>query len=126
MKKILVLFFIALLLVGCSPKQLSSSSATVLFKANGLKFYDKGFITKYTDKVNLTIFSFGKIVLSLDVYEDRVCESTFKCLHAKEFNTKYLSSEYRDDFLYKLLLQDSINFKDKNNGIRIKLIKTKG
>jgi hypothetical protein len=125
MAKIFFSFFILLFFLGCSSKQLHSTSATVLLKVNGLKLYDKGFITKFNDKINITVFSFGEVILNLDVYKDRVCETTFKCIDSKTFNKNYLSPTYNDDFLYQLLLQEKIDFKDKKNSIRIKVIQTK-
>lgn len=123
MVKILFSFFILLFLGGCSFKQpLSSTSATIIFQANGMKFYDKGFITKYEDKIHLTIFSFGQVALDIDIYQDRICQSTLACLTSREFNVKYLSSSYQDDFLYELFSASNINFKDKQNQIKIKVI----
>lgn len=123
MIKLIFSFFIVVFFVACSSKQvLESKSATIILKTPQLQFYDKGFITHYKDRTNLTIFSFGQIALNLDIYPDRVCKSTFECLSAKEFNKEYLSASYNDNFLYTLFLKESINFKDKKEGIKIKVI----
>jgi hypothetical protein len=126
MIKLFFSIFIVVLFCACSSKQIiESKSATVVFKIKQLQFYDKGFITKYKDRINLTIFSFGQVAFKLDLYPDRVCESTFKCLPNKRFNAKYLSPQYNDNFLYTLFQKDSINFKDKQEGIKIKVIPSK-
>lgn len=127
MKKTFLIVFLFFVFLGCSSKQLSSQSATIIFKTKEFKFYDKGFISQYEDKVNLSIYSFGQIVLNLDVYEDRVCQkdSYLQCMSGADFNNKYLNTSYNDDFLYTLLQKDIINYKDKDNGIRIKIIKNK-
>jgi hypothetical protein len=121
-KKILFSFSVVLVFTSCSIKEpILTSSHTVIFKTPQLKFYDKGFITLYEDKIHLQIFQVGNIVLDLKVYKDKVCQSTLKCISAKEFNKKYLHNSYKDDFLYNLFLQKKIYFKDKINNILIKV-----
>ena len=34
-----------------------------------MKFYDKGFITKYDDYIHLQIFNVGQLVLNLEIYK---------------------------------------------------------
>ena len=86
-----------------------------------MKFYDKGFITKYKDNIHLQIFNAGQVVLNLKIYKDKICQSTFKCIGPKEFNAKYFHKSYKDDFLYNLFSQNKIYFKDKKNKILIKV-----
>ena len=113
-----------LLFQGCSQKQVQhSNSAIILIKTPKIKFYDTGFITKYKDYTHLQIFNFGNVVLDLKVYENEICRKTFECLNNKEFNKKYLSKEYENNFLQKLLLKKNVNFIDKKNNIYIKIIK---
>jgi len=120
--KYLNIFIILLFLSACSTKQkISSHSKIIIFKTPVLKFYDKGFITKYDDMIHLQVFEIGQIALDLKIYKDEVCQSTFECISSKEFNQKYLNSSYSDDFLYKLFLENNITFKDKENGILIKV-----
>jgi len=112
-----------LLFSGCAIKQpIKTSSATILFKTPFMKFYDKGFISKYDDKIELNILNAGQTVLHLEIYKDQVCSSTFKCLQSKEFNKIYLNKSYSKQFLYKLFSQSNIKFKDKKNHILIKVI----
>lgn len=116
---IVILVFIV---TGCAVKQpISSKSSIVIFKTPSLKFYDKGFITKYEDNIHLQIYSAGNIVLDLKIYKDEVCQSSLKCMSSKEFNEIYLDSSYKDSFLYELFLQNTVSFKDKRNNILIKV-----
>jgi hypothetical protein len=117
-----IFIVIAFFIIGCSTKQpVRSSSHTVIFKTPAMKFYDKGFITKYDDHINLTVYNIGQLVLYLDIYKDKVCQSTFKCMEAKEFNLTYLHNSYKDDFLYNLFSKNKIYHKDKKNNILIKV-----
>ncbi|PIF04052.1 MAG: hypothetical protein CSA86_03730 [Arcobacter sp.] len=86
-----------------------------------MKFYDKGFISYYDKYIQLQLFNVGNLILDLSIYKDKVCESTFKCISAKQFNSKYLNSSYSDDFLYTLFSKKNIYFKDKKNHILIKV-----
>jgi hypothetical protein len=60
-------------------------------------------------------------VLNLFIYENRICQSTFECISAKQFNTEHLSGEYKDSFLYDLFSEKNINFRDRENNILIKV-----
>ena len=90
-----------------------------------MKFYDKGFINTFDDHVYLQILSAGTVVLDLKVYEDEVCKDALRCINSKDFNKEYLVQNYNEDFLYKLLTQNKkeIVFRDKPNGILIKILK---
>ncbi len=113
-----------MLIQGCATKQAKvSQSATIIFKTPVMKFYDKGFVTRYDEYIHLQIFNIGMVVLDLKIYEDEVCKSSFECLNNKEFNLKYLAKDYDDKFLYNLFLKDNIRFKDKTNNIFIKVTK---
>jgi len=123
MYKYLFIFLFSFILLGCSLKQPKiSNSATVIFKTPNMKFYDKGFITTYDDYIHLQVFSAGTIVLNLEIYENRICQSTLKCLSGEDFNKQYLSKDYEDNFLYNLFSRNNIKFKDKKNNILIKVI----
>jgi hypothetical protein len=66
-----VLIFFA----GCSTiKPQFVSSATILIKTPKMKFYDKGFITKYRDYTNVQILQAGTSVLTL-----KMCLTTSNC-----------------------------------------------
>jgi len=121
-KYILVLFILS----GCALKQPNlSQSATILLKTPSMKFYDKGFITQYDNYTQVQIFSAGTLVLNLEIYEDKICTGTFKCLSLKEFNAQNLDSSYENNFIKKLFDKNSKKtvFRDRNNGILIKIIK---
>jgi len=117
----ILIFIYIVLFTACFTQPTKSKSAIVIFKTPYLKFYDKGFITTYDDHIHLQIYNAGQVGLNLLIYKDRVCKSTFACQDSKEFNNQYLSSSYRDDFLYTLFSKQKIYFKDKKNKILIKV-----
>ena len=120
--KILLFILVGSLFVGCSYKNpIKTYSTTIIFKTPKMKFYDRGFVKIYDDYINLQILNLGKVILNLNIYKDTICQNDFKCMSAKEFNKIYLSSQYDDDFLYKLFLKQPIYFKDKQNHILIKV-----
>lgn len=100
-----------------------SSSATILLKTPALKYYDKGFITKYDNYTQVQIFSAGISILNLKLYEDKVCSDTFSCLDNKSFNKQYLHKSYEGPFLKKLFEKEDKNivFRDRENRILIKV-----
>ena len=121
MKTILLLIFI-ILFTGCSIKKpIYSKSSTIIFKTPNMKFYDKGFISKYKNYIHLQIFNVGQLVLNLKIYKKEVCKGTLQCMSSKEFNKKYFNKSYKDDFLYNLFSQNKIYHKDKKNNILIKV-----
>jgi hypothetical protein len=122
--KLISIIIFTILLIGCSYKQpLYTSSAIIIFKTPQIKFYDKGFITKYTNHIHLQIFQVGNLVLDLKIYKNTICQSTLKCMSSKEFNKKYLHKSYEDDFLYRTFSKENISYKDTINKILIKVKK---
>ncbi len=118
------LFSIILLAFSaCSTKQLSSNSAIIIFKTPSMKFYDKGFVKRFNDYVNLQIYNSGQVALNINIFKNKICKGFLQCQSSKEFNRLYLSSSYDDDFLYKLFISKKVYFKDKPNGIFIKVKK---
>lgn len=113
-----------LFLSSCGMKEPKvSQSATILIKTPTMKFYDKGFITTFDDYTQVQIYSAGQTVLDLQLYDDRVCRSTFECQSAKQFNKEFLHSSYEDSFLKTLFNSSEKNVvhRDKNNRILIKI-----
>lgn len=126
MIKIIYIILINILFIGCSfttPK--TASSATILIKTPTMKFYDKGFINRYANYVEVQIYSAGQTVLDLKIYEDRVCKSTFKCITSLKFNEENLDKSYENDFLLKLFTRNEKNyvFRDSKNRVLIKIKK---
>jgi|TARA_R110002033_G_scaffold9971_4_gene32783 hypothetical protein len=125
-KKIISIIFITFLLSSCASRQvINSTSATILIKTPVMKFYDKGFISKFENYTQVQIYSVGKTVLDMKIYKDRVCTSTFECESLKEFNKKYLSSSYEDSFLESIFNSNKkdVIFRDKKNQVLIKIKK---
>ncbi len=113
-----MLFFTA-----CAINQpILTKSATILIKTPTMKYYDSGFISKYNDHIEVQIYNAGNTVLQLTIYKDRICKDTFACQSSKEFNKQFLHKNYTDDFMFNLFSKPSVNFKDKQNHIKIKII----
>lgn len=120
LKYILPVFIIT----ACSITQPKlSQSATILLKTPTLKFYDKGFISYFENYTQVQIFSAGSLVLNLEIYKDRICQSTFACKSLKEFNKQNLDDSYPDTFIKELFdkKDKKVVFKDKEKGIMIKI-----
>lgn len=121
MRYFLVLI-IAVFFSACSLKKPDiSRGGTIIFKTPNMKFYDKGFISKYRDHIHLEIYSAGQPVLNLKIYKDSICQNSFECVNSQEFNSKYLHSSYDNSFLYELFSQEKIYHRDKKNKILIKV-----
>lgn len=121
--RFLIPLIFVFIVTGCSYKQpLSSRTATIAFKTPNLKFYDKGFINRYEDSVELIILNLGVVVTDMTIYEDKVCKNVMLCYDGDTFNDKFLDKSYGKDFLYKLFTRDDIYFKDLKNGILIKVL----
>ncbi|RXK11574.1 hypothetical protein CP965_13420 [Halarcobacter mediterraneus] len=94
-------------------------------KTPKLKFYDKGFISKFGNFTRVEVFSAGTTVLNLDIYENQICKDSFKCQNAKSFNREYLHKSYKENFLKELFEKEekTIVHRDKKNNILIKILK---
>ena len=90
-----------------------------------MKFYDKGFITKYGNHTSIQILSTGVSVLNLDIYENQICSDTFKCQSLKSFNNEFLHKSYKDNFIKELFDKEDkeIIHRDRINKILIKIKK---
>lgn len=122
------IFFLTflLLLVGCSHKQpILTQTATILIKTPKIKFYDKGFISKFQNYTKVEILSAGTTVLSLKIYEDRICQATFECQNLDAFNNDFLHKSYDKQFLKQLFDREDkeVIHRDKKNKILIKIKK---
>jgi len=93
-----------------------------MIKTPKMKFYDKGFITKFRDYTKVQIFSAGTSVLSLKIYDNQICKDTFKCQSLKSFNN---DKSYKDTFIKELFDNEDkeIIHRDKKNNILIKIKK---
>lgn len=102
-----------------------SNSATILIKTPKMKFYDKGFISKYEDYTQVQIFSAGTVVLNLKIYDNQICRDTFECQSLKAFNRQNLDKSYDDMFLKELFDKNEkeVIYRDKQKGILIKILR---
>jgi len=119
---IFLIIIVTIIFTSCTSKQVKlSKSAIIIFKTPSMKFYDKGFVNIYDKYINVQIYNSGIVALSLDIYKDKVCKGFLQCMSGKEFNMTYLSSTYEDEFLYKLFSSKKVYFKDRLNGVFIKV-----
>ncbi len=90
-----------------------------------MKYYDKGFITRYKDYTKVEILSAGTTILSLDIYKDNICKGTLQCQSLKSFNKEFLDESYEDSFIKDLFDREDkkIVFRDREKRILIKIIK---
>lgn len=120
--KYVFLALIMFALNACSFKQANiQKSASIIFKTPKMKFYDKGFINKFDDYINLQIYNVGVLALNINIYEDKVCKNMFACMDSKEFNKNFINQSYKNSFLYDLFSKEKIYFKDKRNNVFIKV-----
>lgn len=123
-RQIVLIFTIGIVFISCANKNLKISKvSTILFKTPTIKFYDRGFISRYDNYINLQIYNSGNVVLHLNIYRDSICKGTssFKCIDGKSFNKQYLHTNYDEDFLYKLFSKNKIYYKNKKDKIFIKV-----
>ncbi len=151
MSRVLMSIFI-LLFIGCATKEEIKKSYLITFKTPNLQYHDMGFI-KFSNSINLSIFSFGQVILNLEIGANLICLNS-QCLLKEQFNSKFLSSNYDKDILEQIInckeilngvgkketkdgftqeiqnsnfdiiyqcFDDVISFKDKKNGVFIKL-----
>ncbi len=90
-----------------------------------MKFYDKGFISKFNDYTEVQILSAGTTVLKLKIYDNQICKDTFNCQSLKSFNNEFLHHSYDDNFIKELFEIEGkeIIHRDKKNNILIKIRK---
>lgn len=90
-----------------------------------MKYYDKGFITKYKDYTKVEILNAGTAILSLDIYENSICKGILQCQSLKSFNKEFLDESYDDNFIKNLFDREDkkVVFRDKEKKILIKIIK---
>ena len=90
-----------------------------------MKFYDKGFITKYSDYTNVQILQAGTAILNLKIYDNQICRDTFTCQSLRSFNNEFLDKSYADSFIKDLFDNEDkeIIHRDKKNKILIKIKK---
>lgn len=124
--RMIYLLLVILFFSSCSINQpIKSQSATILIKTNSMKFYDNGFIKKFPNYTNVQIYSAGQVVLDLSLYDNQICQSTFKCLDIKTFNQEYLNLNSSDNILKKIFddNKEVVRYRDKKSNILIKINK---
>jgi hypothetical protein len=89
------------LLSACMPKTYTKEhSAFILLKSPYLKYADMGFIYENSKEMKVEIYSNGQAVMNLELLEEKICLSTFKCMDKQSFNKMLLSASYPKDLLH--------------------------
>lgn len=115
MKNTKILLVMALfLLSACVPKEYATqNSAFILLKTPSFKYADMGFIYENPKDMKVEIYSNGQAVMQLEILEESICLTTFKCMSKEMFNQKLLSASY-PDALFENLFRGKPIFKGEN------------
>ncbi|MDD5548291.1 MAG: hypothetical protein PHI79_01705 [Sulfurovaceae bacterium] len=98
------------LMSGCATKDIrEQKSKFIVIKTPEIKFADMGFVSTFDNRLNIQIYSSGEAVLSLDIYKDKICTSTFECMDKKKFNANFFNTTYySNDTLENIFLAKPI------------------
>ncbi len=127
MQKFFILWvsLLVLFLGGCVPKQYEISKPKVIvLKTPKIKFADTGYIRSSGESVEVELFTAGMAVEKISI-DDKVCVSA-GCMSEEAFVRDYLSPEYPNDTLRRILLGELIyngqNTSEQCSGIRTQYI----
>ena len=133
MKKVMLGTVLGIVLGGCVGVQPLLTDSTqkgvfVVMRTPVFNYADQGFIRKGGNATGLEIYANGSAVMKLDIDTDKVCNGTglFSCMSKKEFNHRYLSANYPEDTLEKILRGEVIfggkNMSKNKNGFSQKIV----
>jgi len=101
-------------LSACVPKNYSKeNSAFILLKTPSFKYADMGFIYQNAKEMKVEIYSNGQALMQLEILEERICLSDFKCMSKEQFNQTLLSSSYPST-LFENIFRGKAIFAGKN------------
>ncbi len=114
----IILIFI---FTGCSIKQpIQQKSAFITLKTPEIRYADMGFVSEYAGNLKVQIYSNAQPVVSLNIYQDRICMSLFECMNKIDFYRKVFHASYPEDTLEHVFLAkpifDGINLIKTSNG----------
>jgi hypothetical protein len=112
---------LVLILTGCGIKQpMQQKSAFILLKTPEIRYADMGFVSEYAGSIKVQIYSNAQPVVSLDIYQDRICMSLFECMNKSDFYRKVFHASYPEDTLEHVFLAkpifDGTNLIKTSNG----------
>ncbi len=103
-KVFVVLASITYILSGCiqfsEPRK--SSPIFVVWKSKGIKFADQGFLVDDKERTKMEVYASAQPVADISITKNTIC-SGLMCMSKKEFNKKYLSSQYPETLLENVL-----------------------
>ena len=125
MKKTTKVFVSAISIIytlgGCSllSEPRKSSPIFVVWKSKGMKFADQGFLIDDKERTKLEVYASAQPVADISITKDTVCSGVM-CMNKKEFNKKYLSSQYPGTLLENVLhgrnIYNGKNLKKEKDG----------
>lgn len=123
-----LLFFMIFVMLGCAMKEAKEQqSKFIVMKTPQIRFADMGFISNFEDRLNIQIYASGEAIAALDIYENKICMSTFECMPKQEFYKKTFGYKYPDDTLENIFLGkpifNSLNLEKISNGFTQKILK---
>lgn len=115
-----------LVLGGCAPKHYEiSKPKLIVFKTPKLKFADTGYIRSSGESVEAELFTAGVSVEKISI-DDQVCLKA-GCMSEEAFVRDYLSADYPQDILRRILLSrpifGGINTSEQCGGARTQYIR---
>lgn len=129
MQKFFILWVSLLILIlgGCAQKQYEiSKPKLIVLKTPKLKFADTGYIRSSGESVEAELFTAGMVVEKISI-DDKVCIKA-GCMSEEAFVREYLSPEYPQDILRRILLGEpiynGINTSEQCGGARTQYIRT--
>jgi len=106
--------FVLIFFNSCSNKYTTKQQTyTLLFKSEKIKFNDIILLRKNKNTLNIDTLSLGKSITNISINNQYDICLKYICYEAKEFNKKFLSSRYEDNFLDSIFRSKSI-FNKKN------------
>ncbi len=116
MKKFIFIGFALLLFNACAPKiphYQKESSTFIIFKTPTIKYADAGFVSSAAKETKVEIYSNGVALMQLRLLPNKVCLKNKGCMSAKEFNQKFLHTNYPPNTLMQIFQGKAI-FNGKN------------
>ena len=105
---ILAFAIFGVMLGGCSQsKVIPQEGIFVVWKSPAMKYADQGFLYHEKGRLRLEVYASGQPALKLTVTPGQVCSGAL-CMRAKAFNRRYLSADYPEDTLQRILAGEPI------------------
>jgi hypothetical protein len=85
----------------------TSIPSTIMIKTDKIKIYDTGFIDVKNGLISVKVLNLGVQILDIQIIKSKICIDS-NCFKDEIFNEKFLSKEYENDFLKKIVLKEPL------------------